>query len=118
MAKILICDDALFMRAALQKIVEEAGHEVVGSVCDGISCVNAYKEMSPDIVLMDITIPLLNGVMATKQIVKYDSNAKVIMVSALGSDIKISQAIDAGAVDFVAKPFEANQLIECINKYI
>ena len=97
MARILICDDAAFMRMSLNKILTSGGHEVVGEAGNGKEGVKKYKELSPDVVLMDITMPELDGLEATKLIVESDPNAKVIMVSAMGQQDKVFGAFEAGA---------------------
>ena len=118
MARVLVCDDATFRRMTLIRILKEGGHETVGEASDGEQAVNRYKELKPDIVLMDITMPGKNGLEATKEITEYDSSANIIMVSALGQQSKVFEAIAAGAKDFVVKPFEPDKIIECIAKYV
>ena len=118
MARVLVCDDATFMRMTLIRILKEGGHETVGEASDGEQAVNRNKELKPDIVLMDITMPGKNGLEATKEITEYDSSANIIMVSALGQQSKVFEAIAAGAKDFVVKPFEPDKIIECIAKYV
>lgn len=118
MATIMLCDDASFMRMTLVKIVEPAGHKVIGQAENGAECVKLYKELRPDIVLMDITMPELDGIEATKQIKAFDENANIIMVSAMGQMMKVCEAIDAGAKDFVVKPFDPDKIIQCIDKII
>ena len=118
MANILVCDDAMFMRQTIISILEQAGHTIVGQAENGIECVEKYKRLNPDIILMDISMPELDGIAATRQVIAHDSDAKIIMVSAMGLMQKVVEAVEAGARDFVAKPFEAAKIIECINKYI
>ena len=118
MASILVCDDAAFMRMTLIKILKEAGHDVIGEAANGIEALEKYKVLKPDVVLMDITMPDRNGLEATKDITEYDSEATVIMVSALGQQDKVFTAIANGAKDFVVKPFEPDKIIQCISKYI
>lgn len=118
MAKILVCDDAMFMRQTLISILEPAGHTIVGQAENGIECVEKYKKLNPEIILMDISMPELDGIAATRQIIEYDPNARIIMVSAMGQMQKVVEAVEAGAKDFVVKPFEAVKIIECVNKYI
>lgn len=118
MAKILICDDAAFMRMTLLKIVEGEGHSVVDQAGNGAECIAKYKQWHPDIVLMDITMPDMDGIEATREIVKYDPHATIIMVSAMGQQDKVFDAISAGAKDFVVKPFESAKIIKCISKYV
>ena len=116
MAKILVCDDAAFMRMTLIKILQGAGHEIVGEAGNGLEVVQKYKELKPDIVLMDITMPELDGIEATVQIKEYDPNAGIIMVSAMGQQDKVFAAIKAGATDFVVKPFQPERILACIKK--
>ena len=117
MAKVLLCDDASFMRATIRKILEAAGHEVVGEAATGDVCLDKYRTCKPDVVLMDITMPGIDGIEATKRIIEYNPEARIIMVSAMGQMVKVCEAIDAGAKDFIVKPFEPDRIVECINKY-
>ena len=118
MARVMLCDDASFMRMTLKKIHTEAGHEVVGEADSGAVCLDKYKSCKPDIVLMDITMPEVDGIEATKIINDFDANAKIIMVSAMGQMVKVCEAIDAGAKDFIVKPFDPERIVECVNKYM
>ena len=118
MARILICDDAAFMRMTLVKIVEGAGHKAVAQASNGEECIQRYKEYTPDIVLMDITMPDMDGIEATRNIKKLDPMATIIMVPAMGQQDKVLGAISAGAKDFIVKPFEAARIVECIAKYV
>lgn len=116
MARILVCDDAAFMRMTLIKLLQSAGHEVVGEAENGLEVVEKYKLLHPDIVLMDITMPELDGIEATVQIKEYDPKAGIIMVSAMGQQDKVFAAIKAGATDFVVKPFNPDRILACIKK--
>ena len=116
MARILVCDDAAFMRMTLIKLLQSAGHEVVGEAENGLEGVEKYKLLHPDIVLMDITMPELDGIEATVQIKEFDPKAGIIMVSAMGQQDKVFAAIKAGATDFVVKPFKEEVLTACIDK--
>ena len=118
MASILVCDDAAFMRMTLIKILQGAGHDVIGEATNGIEALEKYRVLKPDVVLMDITMPERNGLEATKDITEYDPTATVIIVSALGQQDKVFAAIANGAKDFVVKPFEPDKIIQCISKYI
>lgn len=118
MATFLVCDDAMFMRHTLTEILKEAGHTVVAGAESGVECINLYQMLQPDIVLMDITMPDMDGITATSKIIEYDPNAKIIMVSAMGMQDKVFQAISAGAKDFVVKPFEKARFLSCIAKYV
>lgn len=117
MANILICDDAMFMRQSLIQIIKETNHVVVGEAENGLDCIEKYKICKPDIVLMDITMPDMDGIEATRKIMALDGDAKIIMVSAMGQMAMVVSAITAGAKDFIVKPFEKERIIECINKY-
>lgn len=118
MAKILLCDDAAFVRQTIARILKPTGHEVVGEAANGKECIQLYKVVKPDIVMMDITMPDMDGIEATKHIVAHDPNAKIIMVSAMGQQEKVFAAIAAGAKDFIVKPFEPSKIISCIRKYV
>ncbi len=114
--KILIVDDAAFMRMMIKDILEKHGYEVVGEAADGAEAVEKYKELKPDLVTMDITMPEMDGIQALKEIRKIDSDAKVIMCSAMGQQAMVIDAIQAGAKDFIVKPFQADRVIEAIKK--
>ncbi|MED3664452.1 response regulator [Geobacillus stearothermophilus] len=118
MARVLVVDDAAFMRMMIKDILTKNGHEVVAEAADGRQAVEKYKETRPDIVTMDITMPEMDGITALKEIKKIDSNAKVIMCSVMGQQAMVIDAIQAGAKDFVVKPFQADRVIEAINKTI
>lgn len=118
MATIMLCDDAAFMRLTLKKIVEGAGHKVIAESGNGLEAVENYEIYRPEIVLMDITMPEMDGIAAVKEIKKLDESAKIIMVSAMGQQDKVFAAIAAGARDFVVKPFEAQKIVDCIKKYV
>lgn len=114
--KILIVDDAAFMRMMIKDILTKNGYEVVGEAQDGSVAVEKYKELRPDLVTMDITMPEMDGISALKEIKKFDPNAKVIMCSAMGQQAMVIDAIQAGAKDFIVKPFQADRVIEAIKK--
>jgi two-component system chemotaxis response regulator CheY len=116
MYKILIADDAAFMRMMLADILKKAGHEVVGQAANGLEAVEKFKELRPDIVISDITMPDMDGIQAVKEIRQIDARAKVIMCSALGQKEMVSEAIKSGAKDIVLKPFKADQVLESIEK--
>ncbi|MCY0878903.1 MAG: response regulator [Firmicutes bacterium] len=113
---ILIADDAAFMRMRLRKLLEEAGHDVI-EAANGREAVAKYQEHRPHAVLMDITMPELDGVAATREICQSDPTARVIMVSALGQQAMIVAAIQAGAKDFVVKPYEPERILQAIDKW-
>ncbi len=113
--KVLIVDDAMFLRLALRKILEKNGFEVIGEASDGNEAIQMYKELSPDVVTMDITMPGKNGIEALKEIVAFHPEAKIVMCSAMGRSDFIKDAILAGARDFITKPFDEKKVIEVLN---
>ena len=118
MAKnILICDDAAFMRMMIKDILTKNGYNVAGEAENGAKAVEKYAELKPDLVLMDITMPEMDGIEALKKIKASDPSASVIMCSAMGQYEKIMEAIQAGAKDFVVKPFEEPRLIAALKKW-
>ena len=118
MAKILITDDAAFMRMMLKDILTKGGHEVVGEAENGLVGVQKYKELKPDLALFDITMPEMDGIQALKEIKKADPSALVIMCSAMGQQAMVIEAIQAGAKDFIVKPFQGPRVLEAIAKVV
>ena len=118
MAKIMIVDDAAFMRMMLKDILTKGGHEVIGEAENGLKAVDRYKELSPELVLMDITMPEMDGIEAVKQIKAVNPGAKVIMCSAMGQQSMVMDAIKAGASDFIVKPFQADRVLEAVKKIV
>lgn len=118
MINILIVDDAAFMRMMIKDILEKNGFNVIGEASNGLEAVELYKKEKPDIVTMDITMPKVDGIEAVKLIKEYDNEAKIIMCSAMGQQAMVMDAIRAGAKDFIVKPFQADRVIEAINKVI
>ena len=116
MANILVVDDAAFMRMMLKDILTKGGHEVIGEAANGIEAIEQYGKLKPDLVTMDITMPEMEGVDALKQIKQNDPKAKVVMCSAMGQQLMVVQAIQAGAKDFIVKPFQAERVLEAIKK--
>ncbi len=114
----LICDDAAFVRLTLKKILEGDGYRVVCEASTGTECIEKHKEFKPDIILMDITMPDMDGIEATKRIRDVDREVVIIMVSALGQQMKVFEAVTAGANDFIVKPFDAKTILECLKKYV
>jgi len=106
-ARVLIVDDAAFMRMMLRDILTKNGYEVAGEAENGAQAVERYKEVKPDLVTMDITMPEMDGITAVREIKKIDPAAKIVMVSAMGQQAMVIEAIQAGAIDFVVKPFLA-----------
>lgn len=118
MAKILIVDDSRTSRKILKGILENEGYEVVGEATNGLEGYDQYVALKPDVVTMDITMPVLDGIEALKKIMSDYPDAKVVMVTAAGQKTKMVEAVQNGASEFVSKPFEPEQLKEIIEKVI
>ena len=119
MAKgILLVDDAAFMRMMLKDILVKNGYEVLGEAENGLKAVEKYKELNPELVIMDITMPEMDGIDAVKEIKKINSGASVIMCSAMGQQAMVIEAIQSGAKDFIVKPFQADRILEAVKKVI
>lgn len=116
MKKILIVDDAAFMRMMLKDILTKNGFEVVGEAKDGLEAVEMYNRLRPDLVTMDVTMPNMDGVQAVKAIKQLDPNAKIIMCSAMGQKSVVMDSVMAGAKDFIIKPFQKEKVLEAIEK--
>jgi two-component system chemotaxis response regulator CheY len=116
MARVLVVDDAAFMRKMLSDALAKGGHEVVGEAADGIEAVARFRELRPDLTTLDITMPNKDGIAALVDIMAFDPAAKVIMCSALGQETKVLESIKAGAKDFVVKPFQADRVLDAIAK--
>lgn len=116
MAKVMVVDDAVFMRMTIKKMLEAHGHSVIGEAGNGVEAVKKYVEINPDVVLLDITMPEMNGVDALKRIKEVDKKAKVIICSAMGQQAMVAQAIQSGAKDFVVKPFEEGRLVAAVDR--
>ncbi len=116
--KVLIVDDAAFMRMMIKDILTKNGFEVVGEAENGIKAVEKYQDLRPDLTTMDITMPEMDGITAVKQIKKIDANAKIIMCSAMGQQAMVIEAIQSGARDFIVKPFQPDRVLEAIRKAI
>ena len=114
--RIMIVDDAIFMRMKLKDILEKNGYEVVAEAQNGADALEKYKAERPDIVTMDITMPEMDGIEALKGIKRIDPSAKVIMCSAMGQQAMVMEAIQSGALDFIVKPFETDRVIDSIQK--
>lgn len=114
--RVLVVDDAKFMRNFLTSILTQLGHEVVGEADNGQAALAVYKSCSPDLVTMDITMPVMDGIQGLKLIKSYDANAKVIMCSAMGQQAMVVDAIKGGAKDFIVKPFTKERVAEALNK--
>ena len=116
MARILLCDDAAFMRMMLKNVLTEHGYEVVGEACNGKEALEKFKDLKPDLVTMDITMPDVDGIQGVKDIMAFDNSAKIVMCSAMGQQAMVIEAIQAGAKDFIVKPFQADRVIEAVEK--
>ncbi|WP_069649598.1 response regulator [Caloranaerobacter ferrireducens] len=115
---ILIVDDAAFMRMMIKDILNKNGYEVIGEADNGARAIEKYKELRPDLVIMDITMPEVDGIQAVKEIKKFDENAKIIMCSAMGQQAMVIESIQAGARDFIVKPFQADRVLEAVKKVL
>jgi two-component system chemotaxis response regulator CheY len=115
MAKILVVDDAMFMRNKTSRLLQENGYEVV-EASNGEEAVERYVKENPDLVLMDITMPILDGIESLKQMKEHDPEARVVMVTALGQKSMVLEALKAGARDFIVKPFQSVTLLEAVRK--
>ena len=119
MAKnILICDDAAFMRMMIKDILTKNGYTVAGEAENGAKAVEKYAEIKPDLVLMDITMPEMDGIQALKKIRENDPKASVIMCSAMGQQAMVIESIQSGAKDFIVKPFQADRVLEAVRKVV
>lgn len=114
--KVLIVDDAAFMRMMIKDILTKNGYEVIGEAEDGKVALEKYKELKPDLVTMDITMPEMDGIESVRKIKEYDSKAIIIMCSAMGQQAMVIDAIQAGAKDFIVKPFQPDRIIEALQK--
>lgn len=119
MAKnILVCDDAAFMRMMIKDILTKNGYNVAGEAENGAKAVEKYTEVKPDLVLMDITMPEMDGIQALKKIKEFDPKAMVIMCSAMGQQAMVIESIQSGAKDFIVKPFQADRVLEAVKKVV
>ena len=116
--KILICDDAAFMRMMIKDILTKNGYNVVGEAENGAKAVEKYQELKPDLVLMDITMPEMDGIQALKAIKAADPSATVIMCSAMGQQAMVIESIQSGAKDFIVKPFQQDRVLEAVRKVV
>lgn len=118
MKKVLIVDDAAFMRISIKRILEKNGYKVVGEAENGIDAIQKYFELMPDIVTMDITMPEMNGLEALKVIMSKDRNANILMISAMGQETMVKDAVLSGAKGFIVKPFKEEAMINALNKTV
>ncbi|MGB4006682.1 MAG: response regulator [Halanaerobiales bacterium] len=110
--KILVVDDSAFMRAILKNILVDAGYEVIGEAGDGKDAIEKYKELKPELVTMDVTMPDVNGIEAARSIIDYDKDANIIICTAMGQDWMITDAYNLGIKDFLLKPFKRTEVLE------
>ncbi len=115
---ILIVDDAAFMRMMIKDVLSKNGFEISGEAENGAKAIEKFKELDPELVIMDITMPEVDGIQAVKEIKKINGSAKVIMCSAMGQQAMVIEAIQAGAKDFIVKPFQAERIIEAVKKVL
>lgn len=118
MASVLIVDDAAFMRMMIKDILTKNNFDIAGEAANGQEAVEKFKELRPDLVTMDITMPEMDGIEALRNIKQIDADAKVIMCSAMGQQAMVIDAIQSGAKDFIVKPFQADRVIEAIQKVL
>ena len=115
---VLICDDAIFMRTMLGDILQQAGFEVVGEAETGVQAVEKYRSLRPDLVTMDIVMPDMGGIDAVREITKGDAGARILMCSAMGQQALVVNAIQAGAKEFVVKPFVASRVLDAVKRVL
>ena len=118
MKKVLIVDDASVVRLMIKKALKEGDFEIVGEAVNGIDALTKYKELRPDIVTMDITMPEVDGIQATKDIIAFDENAKVVIMSGIEQKEMLWQAIKAGAASYIVKPFENDRVLSTLKEVI
>lgn len=115
---VLVCDDAIFMRTMISDILSQAGFEVVGEAESGLQAVEKYRLLKPDLVTMDIVMPDMGGIEAVREICKDDPAARILMCSAMGQQALVVEAIQAGAKDFVVKPFQPSRVLEAVQRVL
>ena len=116
MARVLVVDDAVFMRKVVTDALAKGGHEVIGEAANGQEAVDRFQELKPEVMTLDITMPEKDGLAALKEIIAMDPQARVVMCSALGQESKVLESIKSGARDFVVKPFQADRVLEAVGK--
>ena len=116
MKRVLIVDDASVVRLMIKKVLNQGNFEIVGEASNGIDAVVKYKDLRPDVVTMDITMPKADGIQATKDIIAFDENAKIVMLSGIDQKEMLWQAIRAGAASYIVKPFENDRVISTLNE--
>lgn len=115
---VLVCDDAIFMRTMIADILTQAGYKIVGEAESGVEAVRRFQELKPDLVTMDIVMPEMGGIDAVREIVKLDPEARILMCSAMGQQALVVEAIQAGAKDFVVKPFQPARVLEAVQRLL
>jgi two-component system chemotaxis response regulator CheY len=115
---VLVCDDAIFMRTMISDILTQAGYDVIGEAETGVQAVERYQQLKPDLVTMDIVMPDMGGIDAVREIVKVDPSARILMCSAMGQQALVVEAIQAGAKDFVVKPFQPSRVLEAVQRVL
>ncbi len=115
---VLVCDDAIFMRTMIGDILRQADYDVIGEAETGVEAVDRFTELKPDLVTMDIVMPDMGGIDAVREIVKIDPSARVLMCSAMGQQALVVEAIQAGAKDFVVKPFQPSRVLEAVQRVL
>lgn len=118
MKKLLIVDDASVVRLMIRKVLKESDFTIVGEAKNGREAFEKYKDLKPDVVTMDLVMPEVDGIQATRDIVSFDKNAKVIIVSGIDQREMLMRAIDAGACSYIVKPFEADRVITTLNEVL
>ncbi len=116
MARVLVVDDAVFMRKMVSDALSKGGHEIIGEAANGQEAVQQFQSLKPEVTTLDITMPEMDGISALKAILEVDPGARVIMCSALGQESKVLESIKAGARDFVVKPFQPDRVLEAVGK--
>lgn len=115
---VLVCDDAIFMRTMITDILTQAGYEVIGEAESGAQAVEKFRQLRPDLVTMDIVMPDMGGIEAVREICKENPEAKILMCSAMGQQALVVEAIQAGAKDFVVKPFQPSRVLEAVQRLL
>jgi two-component system chemotaxis response regulator CheY len=115
---VLVCDDAVFMRTMISDILTQAGFDIVGEAESGTQAVEKYRALKPDLVTMDIIMPDMGGIEAVRAITDFDPQARVLMCSAMGQQALVAEAIQAGAKDFVVKPFQPSRVLEAVQRVL
>jgi|SRR5271156_954149 len=116
MARVLVVDDAMFMRKVVTDALRSGGHEVIGEAANGQEAVSCFKTLRPDVMTMDITMPEMDGIAALREIIALDPSARIVMCSAIGQETKVLEAVKAGAKDFIVKPFQTERVLTAIDK--